>query len=282
MGSSGVVRNSIGQWKLGFAVGLQGGDSFQTELLAVVEGLELCWKEGCKKIHYSTNISESNGFRGIVKESDEMRVIVPLQGVVQGTGGLFWGSVIPCALFYFLQLLFKTKTRHHHPPSNHNHHSTLHRSLSPTPRHATASAYVSPRANSITAANSPYYLGLHRVADDPYHQTHNPQGVIQLAFDQNTLSLDLIQEWIHSNGTAAMLGKPLSVSGIVPYQPLHGFMELKLAVARFMSRVLEKPVFFNPSRMVLTAGATSAIEILTFCLADHGNAFLVPTPLSPG
>lgn len=79
-----------------------------------------------------------------------------------------------------------------------------------------------------------------------------------------------------------MLGKPLSVSGIVPYQPLHGFMELKLAVARFMSRVLEKPVFFNPSRMVLTAGATSAIEILTFCLADHGNAFLVPTPLSPG
>nr|KYP56119.1 Putative ribonuclease H protein At1g65750 family [Cajanus cajan] len=50
MGSGGVVRNSVGEWKLGFAVGLQGGDSFQAELLAVVEGLELCWKEGCKKV----------------------------------------------------------------------------------------------------------------------------------------------------------------------------------------------------------------------------------------
>ncbi|KAL2348105.1 hypothetical protein Fmac_002105 [Flemingia macrophylla] len=219
-----------------------------------------------------------------------MRVIVPLQGVVQGTGGLFWGSVIPCALFYFLQLLFKTKsnkTRRHHPPSpspspspsNHNHHSTLHRSLSPTPRHATASAYVSPRANSITTATSPYYFAF---SDDPYHQTLNPQGVIQLSLYQNTLSLDLIQDWIHHNGTDSMLGKPLSLSRILPYQPLDGLVELKLAVARFMSHILEKPVSFNPSRMVLTAGATSAIEILTFCLADHGNTFLVPTPLSPG
>lgn len=54
------------------------------------------------------------------------------------------------------------------------------------------------------------------------------------------------------------------------------------AVAGFMCQVLEKPIFFNTSRMVLTAGASSAIEILSFCLADNGNAFLVPTPLSPG
>lgn len=53
-------------------------------------------------------------------------------------------------------------------------------------------------------------------------------------------------------------------------------------VAGFMSQVLEKPVFFNPSHMVLTAGAIPAIEILSFCLADNGNAFLVPTPHSPG
>lgn len=54
------------------------------------------------------------------------------------------------------------------------------------------------------------------------------------------------------------------------------------AVAGFMSQVFEKPIFFNPSHMVLTAGATSAIEILSFCLADSANAFLVPTPHSPG
>ncbi|KAL6213762.1 hypothetical protein ACLB2K_013205 [Fragaria x ananassa] len=36
-----------------------------------------------------------------------MKLIVPLQGVVQGRGGLLLGSLIPCALFYFLQLYLK-------------------------------------------------------------------------------------------------------------------------------------------------------------------------------
>lgn len=49
-----------------------------------------------------------------------------------------------------------------------------------------------------------------------------------------------------------------------------------------MSQVMENSVSFNPFQMVLTAGATPAIEILSFCLADSGNAFLVPTPHSPG
>lgn len=216
-------------------------------------------------------------------------MIVPLQGLVQGTGGLFWGSVIPCALLYFLQLYLRTKPCHHpQPPPSHKDQdqdsTSFHRSLSSNHRHSTssASAYVSPRANSLTAANSPYYLGLHKVAVDPYHQTHNPHGVIQLALHQNTLSLDLIQDWIHLNGSAAVLGTPLGISRIVPYQPLHGLMDLKVAVAGFMYQVLENLIFFNTSRMVLTAGATSAIEILSFCLADNGNAFLVPTPLSPG
>jgi aminotransferase len=38
-----------------------------------------------------------------------MRIIVPLQGVVQGRAGVFWGSLIPCALFYFLQLYIRQR-----------------------------------------------------------------------------------------------------------------------------------------------------------------------------
>jgi aspartate/methionine/tyrosine aminotransferase len=34
--------------------------------------------------------------------------------------------------------------------------------------------------------------------------------------------------------------------------------------------------------MVITSGATSAMEILSFCVADPGNAFLVPSPYYPG
>ncbi|XP_057449903.1 1-aminocyclopropane-1-carboxylate synthase 6-like [Lotus japonicus] len=215
-----------------------------------------------------------------------MRVIVPLQGVVQGTGGLFWGSVIPCALFYFLQLYFRNRHQPH-PPSppllpNQEVSAALHRSLS-SPRTATASAHVSTRANSLSV-DSPYYVGLHKVADNPYHQVHNPTGVIQLGLPHNTLCADLIQDWIRHYGTATIMGTPTNCCGlrIAGLAPCHGLMEFEVAVAEFMSQVLEKPIFFNPSQMVLTAGAAPAIEILSFCLADNGNAFLVPTPHSPG
>lgn len=142
-----------------------------------------------------------------------MRVIVPLQGVVQGRGGLFWGSVIPCALFYFLQLYFKKRHRSHphSPPSSPSPDATspptrspntssdkltelsvLPRSLSRihlSPRSASSAPYVSTRANSIIkAADSPYFLGVQKVAEDSYHQIDNPNGVIQLGIAENKVS----------------------------------------------------------------------------------------------
>jgi aminotransferase len=45
---------------------------------------------------------------------------------------------------------------------------------------------------------------------------------------------------------------------------------------------MHESVSFHPSQMVITSGATPAMEILSFCLADPGNAFLVPSPYYPG
>lgn len=49
-----------------------------------------------------------------------------------------------------------------------------------------------------------------------------------------------------------------------------------------MSRIMGGNVSFDPSNMVITAGGTPAVEVLAFCLADHGNAFLIPSPYYPG
>lgn len=78
------------------------------------------------------------------------------------------------------------------------------------------------------------------------------------------------------------MGTGLNINGIAPYQTYDGLMELKMALSDFMHQVMGESVKFDPSNMVLTAGATPAIEILSFCLADQGNAFLVPTPYYPG
>lgn len=54
------------------------------------------------------------------------------------------------------------------------------------------------------------------------------------------------------------------------------------AVARFMEKVRGDKVTFDPERIVMSGGATGAHETLAFCLADPGDAFLVPTPYYPG
>ncbi|XP_010277428.1 PREDICTED: probable aminotransferase ACS12 [Nelumbo nucifera] len=232
-----------------------------------------------------------------------MRIIVPLQGVVQGRGGLVLGSVIPCALFYFLQLYLKRNRSS--PPQNPSstplspstssdqltETSGLYRSSSRShlsPRGSSGPAYISSRANSLArSGDSPYYVGLKKVSEDPYDAMSNPEGVIQLGLAENKLSLDLVQDWLSKNAKDSITGGEgngdLNICGIATYQPFDGLVELKVAVAGFMSQVMGGgSVSFNPSQMVLTSGATPAVEILGFCLADRGNAFLVPSPYYPG
>ncbi|KAL0324082.1 UNVERIFIED_CONTAM: putative aminotransferase ACS10 [Sesamum calycinum] len=95
------------------------------------------------------------------------------------------------------------------------------------------------------------------------------------------LLLDLIQEWLADHEAGSTMGQRLSISGLTTYQPFDGLMELKIAVAGFMSKIMERPLVFNPAQIVFTAGATPAIEILALSLADPGNAFLVPSPYCP-
>ncbi|XP_059452068.1 probable aminotransferase ACS12 [Corylus avellana] len=224
-----------------------------------------------------------------------MRLIVPLQGVVQGRGGLILGSLIPCALFYLFQLYAK---RHRSPkpgsdPVSPSQSSSnlpeLHRSSSRSnlsSRGSIGRVGVSSRASSIAKPNdSPYYIGLDKVSEDPYDRFDNPNGIIQLGLSENRLCFDLIEKWVSENLEDSVMGSDggdLSICGIAAYQPHDGMMEFKVAMAGFMSLVMGGTVTFDPQQMVLTSGATPALEILCFCLADPGNAFLVPTPYYPG
>uniref|UniRef100_J3MAY9 Aminotransferase class I/classII large domain-containing protein n=3 Tax=Oryza brachyantha TaxID=4533 RepID=J3MAY9_ORYBR len=92
----------------------------------------------------------------------------------------------------------------------------------------------------------------------------------------------------HAAKAASMAGgedeeeRELSIRGLAAYQPYDGILALKMALAEFMRQIMQESVSFDPSQMVITSGATPAMEILSFCLADPGNAFLVPSPYYPG
>lgn len=121
-----------------------------------------------------------------------MRIVVPLQGVVQGRGGLVLGSLIPCALFYFFQLYIKRNRASPPPPpgsptaASAAAVSPIHRSLSRgllAPRAALPA--ISARGASVRDDDSLYYAGLRRCAADPYHPATNPSGIIQLGLAEN-------------------------------------------------------------------------------------------------
>lgn len=59
------------------------------------------------------------------------------------------------------------------------------------------------------------------------------------------------------------------------------YLPFAQAIAKFMSKVRGGRVTFDPERIVMGGGATGASELITFCLADPGDAFLVPSPCYP-
>ncbi|KAF7813298.1 putative aminotransferase ACS12 [Senna tora] len=207
--------------------------------------------------------------------------------------GLLLGSLIPCALFYFLQIYLKRRRSgdpsSSPPPPPAPNAPEVPRSLSRSnlsSRGFTGPVRVSGLAKFLSdSKNSLYDIGLERASRDPYDRLNNPEGIIQLGLSENKLCLDLIGKWLSENLKKSLMGTDdvtLSVNGIATYQPFDGLEELKVAISNLMSHVMGGMVKFDPSNMVLTSGATPAIEMLSFCLADPGDSFLVHTPFYPG
>ncbi|KAK8509652.1 hypothetical protein V6N13_093509 [Hibiscus sabdariffa] len=132
--------------------------------------------------------------------------------------------------------------------------------------------------------NSPYFDGWKAYDSNPFHPTQNPHGVIQMGLAENKLCVDLIQKWIRENPDASICTAQGvdKFNEVAIFQDYHGLKEFREAVAKFMGRVGGNKVTFDPNRIVMSGGATGANETVMFCLADRGDAFLVPSPYYAG
>nr|AJT35545.1 1-aminocyclopropane-1-carboxylic acid synthase [Hevea brasiliensis] len=131
--------------------------------------------------------------------------------------------------------------------------------------------------------NSPYFDGWKEYDGNPFHPTDNPDGVIQMGLAENQLSFDLITDWIKQNPEASICTAEGvdKFKDIANFQDYHGLREFREAIAKFMGMVRGGKVTFDPDRVVMGGGATGANELIMFCLADPGDAFLVPSPYYP-
>ncbi|KAF5193218.1 1-aminocyclopropane-1-carboxylate synthase [Thalictrum thalictroides] len=131
--------------------------------------------------------------------------------------------------------------------------------------------------------NSPYFDGWKAYDSNPFHPTKNPDGVIQMGLAENQLCFDLITEWIKEHPEASICTNEGvdEFKDIAIFQDYHGLPAFRNAVAKFMGRVRGDKVTFDPNNIVMSGGATGAAETISFCLADPGDAFLVPSPYYP-
>ncbi|RWW22073.1 hypothetical protein GW17_00013748 [Ensete ventricosum] len=109
--------------------------------------------------------------------------------------------------------------------------------------------------------NSSYFDGWKAYDNDPFHPIHNPNGVIQMGLAENQVML--------ASGPSS---KPSLTSRTT--------MACRTSV-RFMEKARGGRARFDPERIVMSGGATGAQETIAFCLANPGDAFLIPTPYYP-
>ncbi|KAK0604987.1 hypothetical protein LWI29_021619 [Acer saccharum] len=132
--------------------------------------------------------------------------------------------------------------------------------------------------------DSSYFLGWQEYEKNPYDEKKNPKGIIQMGLAENQLCFDLLESWLNKNPDAAGFkrdGQSI-FRELALFQDYNGLPAFKKSLVEFMSEIRGNKVTFDPNNIVLTAGATSANETLMFCLAEPGDAFLLPTPYYPG
>ncbi|XP_027071524.1 1-aminocyclopropane-1-carboxylate synthase 7-like [Coffea arabica] len=131
--------------------------------------------------------------------------------------------------------------------------------------------------------DSPYFAGWKAYDEDPYDESRNPSGVIQMGLAENQVSFDLLEEYLEKHSEAASFGNKISsFRENALFQDYHGLQSFRKAMASFMEQIRGGRAKFDPDRVVITAGATAANELVTFILANPGDALLVPTPYYPG
>nr|ABO68836.2 1-aminocyclopropane-1-carboxylate synthase [Dendrobium hybrid cultivar] len=131
--------------------------------------------------------------------------------------------------------------------------------------------------------DSPYFAGWKAYEENPYDAVDNPNGAIQMGLAENQLSFDLLEEYLEQHPEASSWGPAMSTfRENALFQDYHGLRSFRKAMASFMEKIRDGRSKFDPNRIVLTAGATAANELITFILADPGDALLVPTPYYPG
>ncbi|QFZ17892.1 aminotransferase class I/II-fold pyridoxal phosphate-dependent enzyme [Saccharothrix syringae] len=125
------------------------------------------------------------------------------------------------------------------------------------------------RTAARLADDVPVIAAAHFAAEaDRFHPEENPRGYVNLGTAENRLGWDLLEPLL----TGTRRRRPEHAHYGLP----HGTPELREAVARLLGGPWRTAV--DPEDLVVTAGATAALDIAATTACDPGDVILVPAP----
>jgi len=118
----------------------------------------------------------------------------------------------------------------------------------------------------------PSYLADAR-AVERYDADTCPQGALQLSVAENQMLQDLLVPAFTDFSSQTF------AADLIYYQPTQGRPGFRRAFARYLERLLNlSSSSLNPDNLIVGAGCNAVLENLCTCLANAGDAVLIPTP----
>lgn len=108
-----------------------------------------------------------------------------------------------------------------------------------------------------------------------YHPTENPEGVLVMNVAENHLV------WGELKGKIETITSTSAIPDwVAKYTMAQGNPEVRQVIASFMAKHLTG-CEVDHERLALTAGASAAIDLASFVLADEGDVVVIPAPSYP-
>ncbi|KAM9352489.1 1-aminocyclopropane-1-carboxylate synthase-like protein 1 [Symphorus nematophorus] len=135
-----------------------------------------------------------------------------------------------------------------------------------------ASMYLSNRGNSIRQQQGILQEGFLQYGLDKYHNTDNPDGVINMGTSENKLCYDLLQK---------RLTKPDMLHfdpSLLQYSDWRGRTFLREEVAKFLTHYCRSPNPLKADNVVVINGCGSLFSCIAAVICDPKDAVLISTP----
>uniref|UniRef100_A0A672FND4 1-aminocyclopropane-1-carboxylate synthase-like protein 1 n=1 Tax=Salarias fasciatus TaxID=181472 RepID=A0A672FND4_SALFA len=134
------------------------------------------------------------------------------------------------------------------------------------------SVYLSNRGNSIRQHQGILQEGFIQYGIDKYHDTDNPDGIINMGTSENKLCFDLLHR---------RLTKPdmlYAEESLLQYSDWRGRRFLREEVAKFLSHYCRSPRPLDADNVVVMNGCSSLFSCIAAVICDPKDAILIPTP----